>query len=484
MRKLSTIAVILSVLTLFSCQKLTSPPTNPTNTTQPPTDSIFEGQMGVFNLGTGNTFATTTDTAAWHYIAVTKAANLAGQIYLDGQLVADTVFQNKVYNYSTIYLAASNYTSFTGFYNGYLDEFRVSNTVRTAQEIQAYYASNAPFTSDSNTIGLWHFDETNGSTTFANAVGSNGTLTNNPQFVSGKFGNAVYFNGTNQYGNCNLSIPSSNITLEFWYKTSVPQATTLVQPYGTNSTNIYYTTKKVAQQNAPTTLSNGLVAYYPFNGNANDSSGNKNNGTVYNATLTTDRFGNANNAYSFNGVNSYISVPNSATLQFANSEQSISLWIYLNNIPNLINNDMSIISKTNQNLSIDPTGNSDMGFEVSIGGTGNQLFDRFKNAGDTTSWGKLYLDSASLSLNSWNNFVFTVDKQNSIMYAFLNGTKIDSSIIPPAAEIGLNNLPLLIGNGYWMNGVVPTYHFLGLLDDIRIYNRVLNQQEITYLATH
>ena len=40
-------------------------------------------------------------------------------------------------------------------------------------------------------------------------------------------------------------------------------------------------------------LDSGLVAYYPFNGNANDESGNGNNGTVNGATLTADRFGNA-----------------------------------------------------------------------------------------------------------------------------------------------------------------------------------------------
>ena len=51
-----------------------------------------------------------------------------------------------------------------------------------------------------------------------------------------------------------------------------------------------------------------LVAYYPFNGNANDESGNGNNGTIFRATLTTDRFGNANRAYSFDG-SSFISVP-------------------------------------------------------------------------------------------------------------------------------------------------------------------------------
>lgn len=53
---------------------------------------------------------------------------------------------------------------------------------------------------------------------------------------------------------------------------------------------------------------NGLVGWWPFTGNANDMSGNGNNGIVNGATLTTDRNGNNNSAYSFNGVNQFIQV--------------------------------------------------------------------------------------------------------------------------------------------------------------------------------
>ena len=53
-------------------------------------------------------------------------------------------------------------------------------------------------------------------------------------------------------------------------------------------------------------LTNGLVAYYPFDGNANDASGNGNNGIVTNAVLVSDRFGITNSAYQYNGSNSAI----------------------------------------------------------------------------------------------------------------------------------------------------------------------------------
>jgi len=68
---------------------------------------------------------------------------------------------------------------------------------------------------------------------------------------------------------------------------------------------------------------NGLVGWWPFNGNANDESGNSNNGTVNGATLTTDRSGNANKAYSFNGIDNFINVPNSSSIDIVGNQISI-----------------------------------------------------------------------------------------------------------------------------------------------------------------
>ena len=73
---------------------------------------------------------------------------------------------------------------------------------------------------------------------------------------------------------------------------------------------------------------NGLVAYYPFNGNANDESGNGYNGIVNGATLSTDRFGNANNAYDYDGISNSISINDNPLLRFNNSF-SISTWVSL-----------------------------------------------------------------------------------------------------------------------------------------------------------
>jgi len=72
-------------------------------------------------------------------------------------------------------------------------------------------------------------------------------------------------------------------------------------------------------------LNAGLVAYYPFNGNANDVSGNNNNPVFNSATLTADKNGMANGAYYFNGTSSYMRIPNSATLSFGRVDKLMAL---------------------------------------------------------------------------------------------------------------------------------------------------------------
>ena len=71
-------------------------------------------------------------------------------------------------------------------------------------------------------------------------------------------------------------------------------------------------------------LNEGLVAYYPFNGNANDESGNGNHGSVHGATLTVDRCGMPDRAYRFNGSD-YIDLGN-GTVNVA-GDLTLSLWV-------------------------------------------------------------------------------------------------------------------------------------------------------------
>ena len=83
--------------------------------------------------------------------------------------------------------------------------------------------------------------------------------------------------------------------------------------------------------NGQSNLQSGLVAWYPFDGNASDMSGNENHGTVNGATLGTDRHGFAGKAYSFDGVDDWISINNFDWDDRASC--TISLWTRYNYLP-------------------------------------------------------------------------------------------------------------------------------------------------------
>ena len=85
-------------------------------------------------------------------------------------------------------------------------------------------------------------------------------------------------------------------------------------------------TSKLYSQSVPSYVpTNGLVGWWGFNGNAQDGSGNGNHGTVNGATLTTDRFGNQNGAYSFDGINDFIDLNYLETIN-GSSQSSFNIW--------------------------------------------------------------------------------------------------------------------------------------------------------------
>lgn len=88
-----------------------------------------------------------------------------------------------------------------------------------------------------------------------------------------------------------------------------------------------------------------LVAYFPFNGNANDESTNSNHATLYGGgpALTTDRFGNASSAYRFDGLNDYMDAGYSYDYQY----RTVSVWINptdINNVPTAICQDANSLT--------------------------------------------------------------------------------------------------------------------------------------------
>ena len=141
---------------------------------------------------------------------------------------------------------------------------------------------------------------------------------------------------------------------------------------------------------ASTPFNYGLVAWYPFDGNASDMSGNGNHGTVNGATLGTDRHGVVGKAYSFDGIDDWIEVSSSTKLKNL-SEYSISLWAWADDFSKYYN---PLVSKSSGAVS---------SFEI-YGGNG------FTVAHNRSSTFK-YQYFSSLPSSKWNHLVCDITEQ-------------------------------------------------------------------------
>jgi hypothetical protein len=204
---------------------------------------------------------------------------------------------------------------------------------------------------------------------------------------------------------------------------------------------------------------NGLVGWWPFTGNAIDSSGNGNNGTVNGATLTSDRFGNTNSAYNFNGNNTHIAVPSNNSLQLTNN-YTINGWFNANIFFSTNISDRSIVSK------VQSTGWYG-GYEVIVGGTSNDIAHVGNVGGNNFNIG-----STGYSINTW--YMFTATYNGNLMSLYMNGVLVSSQT--KSGNLETSTLPLRFGmrDGNFQ-------FFDGKIDDIGIWNRSLTQQEITRL---
>ena len=179
------------------------------------------------------------DTTQWHYIALTKSGP-TGNFYFDGTLVTSSSFASNPYIWNSLLLGAIQgcvSCSPVADFNGLIDEVRVSNVARTASNIASAYSANSPFTADVSTIGLFHLDNTTGNS-INNAIGGTAATFGTPALASGKFGQAMSFDGVDDYVRWSSSIPVNNMTIEFWVKSSDQSATMAMLEYAYN-TGIY-----------------------------------------------------------------------------------------------------------------------------------------------------------------------------------------------------------------------------------------------------
>ena len=226
--------------------------------------------------------------------------------------------------------------------------------------------------------------------------------------------------------------------------------------------------------NSQSFLTNGLVAYYPFNGSANDTVGT-NNGTVYGAILAPDRFGSLDQSFSFNGTNSYIAFPRSTGSIPGATQLTISAWVQFSG--------------------------GAAGYQAFFGhwidhstyqgqSVGIILFRSAANSIIISmTAGTGCLGTAKLGTGYWHNIVVTFKGAESLsanrIRLFIDGQADTLDTTQPSsvpAVIGSLAVSTLLGTR--QSGLGNIELFSGGIDDVRIYNRALSPSEVQQLYAY
>jgi Concanavalin A-like lectin/glucanases superfamily/Secretion system C-terminal sorting domain len=226
----------------------------------------------------------------------------------------------------------------------------------------------------------------------------------------------------------------------------------------------------VMAQNIPSYVpKDGLVGWWPFNGNANDESGNGNHGTVNGATLAADRNGKANNAYNFDGIDDGIEINNSVFSNNNSLSYTINFWCMLKTKV-LTNNGYTIFDDCD---SLQWFGKGRFVVNSNYFKNSNFHFREDKNIAKDT-----------IIINTWINYTCVLNTKKAKLYLYTNSKLIDSAIYN-SNYYKSGNRKLQIGRcqspGKYNSINFFTSHWNGLIDDISIYNRALSDQEVKQL---
>jgi fibronectin type 3 domain-containing protein len=191
----------------------------------------------------------------------------------------------------------------------------------------------------------------------------------------------------------------------------------------------------------------GLLAEYLFSGDATDTSGNGNDGTVNGATLTVDRFGNSESAYSFDGSGDYIGAISTGQNDY--DSFTISFWAEWNG--------------QNRVMPIG-THNSDGSTSGYVYFYNDSVYVNFE--GD----GEYYNANNALKANEWAHYAITNDGDG-VLRIYVDGIEVDSA-----------SRQYTVHDSYRIGWSYSDYYFGGKIDDVRIYDRPLTEDEIAILT--
>jgi hypothetical protein len=204
-------------------------------------------------------------------------------------------------------------------------------------------------------------------------------------------------------------------------------------------------------------INNGLVGYYPLNGNVNDFSNYGNHGLINSATATTDRFGNPSGALYFDGVDDYVQINTSSSLD---TRYSISIFAWIN-------------YQGTTDGPIVQYGSDAWGVHFWTLTSNNNLFFKPTQRSDTGQPDAVLYNNGCTG-NAWKFVGGTYDYSTGIANLYVDGVQV-ASLSVGQSEIGTQYLIRF--------GIVDfdTRKFKGKIDDVRIYNRALSDEDAAQL---
>ncbi len=208
-------------------------------------------------------------------------------------------------------------------------------------------------------------------------------------------------------------------------------------------------------------LDDGFILHMPFNGNANDVSGNEHHGAVTGAALTVDRHGNTNSAYYFDG-SSYITVEADDSILNVDTEGwTLSLWLK---------------PDENQEIASAPLVSYGYGSAGGYGITYWEQYGMFRASFYDYSWGGMYVSEDELDDRIW--YMLTITYDGETLKKYVNGVLVDKAAGTYNPTIPADTYSLRFGaESRYVN-----QFFKGYMDDIRLYDKVLTDMEVAQLS--
>ena len=377
----------------------------------------------------------------------------------------------------------------------YLANVRISRVARYSGD----YLPVTQYTPDTNTEVLLTFNEGVGNTAYDSSGNNNSFgLTNvqwstntppqlipiqstfQPNSITSNIGDTVSFT---------VGVSNINPVIYQWSKDGIILAgqtnailtITNVQPVNIGSYSVTVSDaygNSVTSSNAVLALNGvnsgvwqGLVAYYPFNGNANDATGNGNNCNDYGVPLAQDRLGNAGLAYSFAGsggtpTTTFLATSNNFPI-VGNTSRSVSLWFRLDETP------------------VYPYGNLISWGTDSTGSSFAIVYEPWQGHGynfsincNNLKWG--WIKPGTIELNRWHHIFVSYETNLGSSQMYLDGMRLagisEPSFGTPTTTINTDFGRLRI-NSYLDLG----FGIFGVIDDVRIYNRALSTNDVAAL---